>query len=167
MNRKVIAFFSDRVESHLYLQYQVTFMTIRTKHFRLLNLGVDQAKALSKLLDSESSSDEDDQKKSGDEDAEDEDETGKKKKKKKGEEGQEEAVGNEDKTDNGEDEKTKKAEKRKALVDNLLDPNVAGPSKKSRMDPFPPSAGNIQNFFFVHIITNWISINVTAFLNLW
>lgn len=108
--------------------------------------GVDQAKALSKLLDSESSSDEDDQKKSGDEDAEDEDETGKKKKKKKGEEGQEEAVGNEDKTDNGEDEKTKKAEKRKALVDNLLDPNVAGPSKKSRMDPFPPSAGVNGNF---------------------
>ena len=39
--------------------------------------------------------------------------------------------------------KAKKAEKRKALVDNLLDPNAAGPSKKSRMDSFPPSAGTL------------------------
>merc|ERR1712241_438865 len=50
----------------------------------------------------------------------------------------------EDKTEEGEDEKAKKAEKRKALVDNLLDPNAAGPSKKSRMDSFPPSAGQPQ-----------------------
>jgi len=106
--------------------------------------GVDQAKALSKLLDSESSSDDEEKKKSGDEDG-DEDETGKKKKK-KGEEGQEEGKGKEDKNDNGKDDKTKKAEKRKALVDNLLDPNAAGPSlKKSRMDPFPPSAGQPQS----------------------
>ena len=107
-------------------------------------VGVDQVKALSKLLDSdESSSDDEEKKKSGDEEGEDEDETGKKKKKKKGEEGGEDGNGKEDKADDGEDEKAKKAEKRKALVDNLLDPNVAGPSaKKTRMDPFPQSTGN-------------------------
>ena len=45
--------------------------------------------------------------------------------------------------DGAEDEKAKKAEKRKALVDNVLDINAAGPSaKKGRMDPFPQGAGN-------------------------
>ena len=44
--------------------------------------------------------------------------------------------------DGAEDEKAKKAEKRKALVDNVLDINAAGPSaKKGRMDPFPQGAG--------------------------
>ena len=110
-----------------------------------LILGVDQAKALSKLLDSESSSEDEENKKSGDEDGEDEDETGKKKKKKKGEDGPDEETGKEeDMPDAVDDEKSKKAEKRKALVDNVLDPNVAGPStKKSRMDPFPASTGKI------------------------
>ena len=45
--------------------------------------------------------------------------------------------------DGAEDEKAIKAEKRKALVDNVLDINAAGPSaKKGRMDPFPQGAGN-------------------------
>ena len=45
--------------------------------------------------------------------------------------------------DGAEDEKAKKAEKRKALVDNVLDINTTGPSaKKGRMDPFPQGAGN-------------------------
>lgn len=104
--------------------------------------GVDQAKALSKLLDSEESSSEDENKKSGDEDGDDEDETGKKKKKKKGEEAAEEENANKDMPDGIDDEKAKKAEKRKALVDNVLDINSAAPSsKKSRMDPFPQGAG--------------------------
>merc|ERR1712203_1246083 len=103
--------------------------------------GVDQAKALSKLLDSEESSSEDENKKS-DEDGDDEDETGKKKKKKKGEEAGEEENASKDMPDGAEDEKAKKAEKRKALVDNVLDINAAGPSaKKGRMDPFPQGAG--------------------------
>jgi len=102
--------------------------------------GVDQAKALSKLLDSESSS-EDEEKKKSDDEGDDEDEAGNKKKKKKTDDTQEDGSTKEDKTEEGEDEKAKKAEKRKALVDNLLDPNAAGPSKKSRMDSFPPSAG--------------------------
>ena len=109
---------------------------------KMLNiLGVDQAKALSKLLDSEESSSEDENKKS-DEDGEDEDETGKKKKKKKGDDTTEEENGSKDMPDGAEDEKAKKAEKRKALVDNVLDINAAGPSaKKGRMDPFPQGAG--------------------------
>merc|ERR1711872_585039 len=103
--------------------------------------GVDQAKALSKLLDSEESSSEDENKKS-DEEGDDEDETGKKKKKKKGEEAGEEENASKDMPDGAEDEKAKKAEKRKALVDNVLDINAAGPSaKKGRMDPFPQGAG--------------------------
>ena len=105
-------------------------------------LGVDQAKALSKLLDSESSS-EDEEKKKSDDEGDDEDEAGNKKKKKKTDDNQEEGSTKEDKTEEGEDEKAKKAEKRKALVDNLLDPNAAGPSKKSRMDSFAPSAGTL------------------------
>ena len=97
----------------------------------------------------ESSSEDEEKKKSGDEDGEDEDETGKKKKKKKGEAGTEEGNSKEDMPGvDVEDEKAKKAEKRKALVDNLLDPNAAGPStKKSRMDPFPPTGKNIKNKF--------------------
>jgi len=107
--------------------------------------GVDQAKALSKLLDSEESSSEDENKKS-DEEGDDEDETGKKKKKKKGEEAGEEENASKDMPDGAEDEKAKKAEKRKALVDNVLDINAAGPSaKKGRMDPFPQGAGQPQS----------------------
>ena len=105
-------------------------------------VGVDQAKALSKLLDSESSS-EDEEKKKSDDEGDDEDEAGNKKKKKKTDDTQEDGSTKEDKTEEGEDEKAKKAEKRKALVDNLLDPNAAGPSKKSRMDSFPQSAGTL------------------------
>jgi len=108
--------------------------------------GVDQAKALSKLLDSDESSSEDENKKSEDEDGDDEDETGKKKKKKKGEEAAEEESKTKDMPDGAEDEKAKKAEKRKALVDNILDPNATGPSaKKGRMDPFPQGAGQPQS----------------------
>merc|ERR1712223_275397 len=88
------------------------------------------------------SSSEDENKKSEDEDGDDEDETGKKKKKKKGEEAAEEERKTKDMPDGAEDEKAKKAEKRKALVDNILDPNVTGPSAmKGRMDPFPQGAG--------------------------
>ena len=58
--------------------------------------------------------------------------------------------------DGAEDEKAKKAEKRKALVDNVLDINAAGPSaKKGRMDPFPQGAGNqimIKNLLVFQII---------------
>ena len=47
--------------------------------------------------------------------------------------------------DGAEDEKAKKAEKRKALVDNILDPNATGPSaKKGRMDPFPQGASKYK-----------------------
>ena len=56
--------------------------------------------------------------------------------------------------DGAEDEKAKKAEKRKALVDNILDPNAAGPSaKKGRMDPFPQGAGK-------YIIALWLKERV-------
>merc|ERR1712126_742526 len=65
-----------------------------------------------------------------------------KRKKKKGEEAGEEENASKDMPDGAEDEKAKKAEKRKALVDNVLDINAAGPSaKKGRMDPFPQGAG--------------------------
>ena len=111
-----------------------------------MNIGVDQAEALAKMLDSESSSDEEDKKESGDEDGDDEDETGKKKSKKGDKKGQNDENGKEDdKTDTEDDEKTRKAEKRRLLVEGVLDPNAADPSaKRSRMDPFQPSAGTTK-----------------------
>jgi len=125
--------------------------------------GVEQDEGLSKLLDSESSSDEDeDGKKKEDKDKnkdDDDDEDGgeKSKKGKKGKKkskdekakdkdddgksgGKKSAAGSRATTPTPSDaaeaaEKAAGEKKRKALVDNILDPNAGPEPKKSRMDP--------------------------------
>ena len=57
------------------------------------------------------------------------------------------------------DEKAKKAEKRKALVDNVLDINSAAPSsKKSRMDPFPQGAGKPTISYVIGVEKYFLSL---------
>ncbi len=111
--------------------------------------GVDMDEGLSKMLDSDESEDEENKegekedeedeskpKKDGDDDADSSADAGKKGKKKgKGSKNSSRAT---TPTPEEGDDKTARAEKRKAIVDNLLDPN-AGPepsAKKSRMDLF-------------------------------
>merc|ERR1740131_513378 len=113
--------------------------------------GVDQDEGLAKMLDSESSSSDEDKEDKDDDD--DEDETGKKKKKKSGS-----RANSDDESPSGKKKKgnsanssrsgtpTKdldKAEKRKALVANILDPNASNEpaGKKSRLEQFG-SAGS-------------------------
>jgi len=116
--------------------------------------GVDQDEGLSKMLDSDESSDEDkDKDKDKDKDDEDdEDETGKKKKKKSSsrgnsddeEEGKGKKKGSTNNSRSGtptkDVERIDKAEKRKAMVANLLDPNAEAPAKKSRLEQFGAAA---------------------------
>jgi len=116
--------------------------------------GVDQDEGLSKMLDSDESSDEDkDKDKDKDkEEEDDEDETGKKKKKKSSsrgnsddeEEGKGKKKGSTNNSRSGtptkDVEKMDKAEKRKAMVANLLDPNAEAPAKKSRLEQFGAAA---------------------------
>jgi len=114
--------------------------------------GVDQDEGLSKMLDSDESSDEDKDKDKDKEDEDDEDETGKKKKKKSSsrgnsddeEEGKMKKKGSTNNSRSGtptkDVEKVDKAEKRKAMVANLLDPNAEAPAKKSRLEQFGAAA---------------------------
>jgi len=109
--------------------------------------GVDQDEGLSKMLDSESSSSDEDKDKDKDKDDEDdEDETGKKKKKKSSSRANSDDEGSKKKktgsanssrsgTPTKDLEKTN-AEKRKALVANILDPNAEPSAKKSRLEQF-------------------------------
>merc|ERR1712106_1143236 len=115
--------------------------------------GVDQDAGLSKMLDSdESSSDEDKDKKKDDDD--DEDETGKKKKKGSRANSDDEGGSAKKKKGNSANssrsgtptkdlEKVNQAEKRKAMVANILDPNASNEpaGKKSRLEQFG-SAGS-------------------------
>jgi len=114
--------------------------------------GVDQDEGLSKMLDSDESSDEDKDKDKDKDDEDDEDETGKKKKKKSSsrgnsddeEEGKGKKKGSTNNSRSGtptkDVEKSDKAEKRKAMVANLLDPNAEAPAKKSRLEQFGAAA---------------------------
>lgn len=114
--------------------------------------GVDQDEGLSKMLDSDESSDEDKDKDKDKEEEDDEDETGKKKKKKSSsrgnsddeEEGKMKKKGSTNNSRSGtptkDVEKVDKAEKRKAMVANLLDPNAEAPAKKSRLEQFGAAA---------------------------
>jgi len=114
--------------------------------------GVDQDEGLSKMLDSDESSDEDKDKDKDKDDEDDEDETGKKKKKKSSsransddeEEGKGKKKGSTNNSRSGtptkDVEKVDKAEKRKAMVANLLDPNAEAPAKKSRLEQFGNAA---------------------------
>jgi len=117
--------------------------------------GVDQDEGLSKMLDSESSSSDDDKDKNKDKDEEDdEDETGKKKKKKTGstansdDEGKKAKGGSASNSRSGTPtkdlEKANNAEKRKAMVANILDPNASNEpaGKKSRLDQFGSAGGS-------------------------
>lgn len=131
--------------------------------------GVDQDEGLAKMLDSDSDEDEEEKAKEENEDEDEEEDGDKKKKKKKaGEEG-----GSDDEKNSGKksakssannsrattptpetsDEKTSRAEKRKAMVDKLLDPNAEPSSKKSRLDNvFPgsstqPQGGSVEASF--------------------
>lgn len=135
--------------------------------------GVEADEGLSKMLDSDSSEDED-EKKDEDKDKDDVDEDGKKKKKKK-KDGADDKDGDSDDDGGGKGkggkkkggsknssrsvspspdgdqeggkEKANRAEKRKAMVDNILDPNLESASKKSRLDTFgsaPSSSGNVD-----------------------
>ena len=118
--------------------------------------GVDQDEGLAKLLDSDSSSDEDEDKKKDIKDDLDEEEEKKGKKGKKKSK-QEKAQAKDEKdgkksagtsragtpTPDETPEKANKAEKRKALVENVLDPNASEPSaKKSRLEQFTPTASS-------------------------
>merc|ERR1712098_356914 len=118
--------------------------------------GVDMDEGLSKMLGSDESSEDEDKDKDKDKEKEgdDEDETGKKKKKSGGsgansdeEEGSKSKKGNANNSRSGTPtkdlEKTDKAEKRKAMVANILDPNEQ-PAKKSRLEQFG-SAGQSGN----------------------
>jgi len=114
--------------------------------------GVDQDEGLSKMLDSDESSDEDKDKDKDKDEEDDEDETGKKKKKKSSsrgnsddeEEGKGKKKGSTNNSRSGtptkDVEKSDKAEKRKAMVANLLDPNAEAPAKKSRLEQFGAAA---------------------------
>merc|ERR550534_729269 len=113
--------------------------------------GVDQDEGLSKMLDSDESSDEDKDKDKDKDDEDDEDETGKKKKKSSSransddeEEGKGKKKGSTNNSRSGtptkDVEKVDKAEKRKAMVANLLDPNAEAPAKKSRLEQFGNAA---------------------------
>jgi len=110
--------------------------------------GVDMDEGLSKMLGSDESSEDEDKDKDKDKEKEgdDEDETGKKKKKSGGsgansdeEEGSKSKKGSANNSRSGTPtkdlEKTDKAEKRKAMVANILDPNEQ-PAKKSRLEQF-------------------------------
>merc|ERR1712059_140057 len=90
--------------------------------------GVDQDEGLSKMLDSESSSSDEDKDKDKDDD-DDEDETGKKK---KGGSANSSRSG----TPTKDLEKASNAEKRKAMVANILDPVNEPSGKKSRLEQF-------------------------------
>merc|ERR1719228_3254642 len=92
--------------------------------------GVDQDEGLSKMLDSDESSDEDKDKDKDKDDEDDEEETGKKRKKKSSTNNSRSGTPTKDV------EKVDKAEKRKAMVANLLDPNAEAPAKKSRLEQF-------------------------------
>jgi len=108
--------------------------------------GVDQDEGLAKMLDSDSSSEDEEKKKEGEEED---------KKKKKGDENGE-GSGGKKKSKGGskagsknssrattpteEVEKTDKAEKRKAIVANILDPNAEPAGKKSRLEQFGASS---------------------------
>merc|ERR1712105_343902 len=115
--------------------------------------GVDQDDGLKKMLDSEDSDSDEDKKDKEDEEKSDEekDKEGKKKKKsgnsEKGNSSDEEGGKQKKKsrsrstTPTKDTEKADKAEKRKAMVANLLDPNAGDPSnKKSRLDQFGSSS---------------------------
>lgn len=114
--------------------------------------GVDQDEGLLKMLDSESSSEDEDKKKDKDKDEDEEEEDGPKKKRKSksrensDDEGKKKKKGSAANsragTPTADMDKTEKAEKRKAMVANILDPNMEGPSaKKSRLETFGSSAG--------------------------
>lgn len=116
--------------------------------------GVDQDQGLSKMLDSDDSdSDEEKKKKEGEKSDEEKDGEGKKKKgaSEKGNSSDEEGGKGKKKSENSsrsttptkDVEKNDKAEKRKAMVANLLDPNASNEpsSKKSRLDQFGSSSG--------------------------
>jgi len=112
--------------------------------------GVDQDHGLAKMLDSDFSSEDEDKDKEkneddNDDDDEDPDKPGKKKSREDGEgkrsKGNSRSVSpapKEDEEGGGDSDKAVRAEKRKALVDSLLDPNAADGSgqqaKRSRMD---------------------------------
>jgi len=109
--------------------------------------GVDQDEGLAKMLDSDSSSEDEEKKKK-----EGEEEDKKKKKgdengegsggKKKGKGGSKAGSKNSSRatTPTEEVEKTDKAEKRKAIVANILDPNAEPAGKKSRLEQFGASS---------------------------
>eukprot|EP00095_Tigriopus_kingsejongensis_P006246 snap_masked-scaffold1159_size58420-processed-gene-0.4 protein:Tk06246 transcript:snap_masked-scaffold1159_size58420-processed-gene-0.4-mRNA-1 annotation:"general transcription factor iif subunit 1 isoform x1" len=126
--------------------------------------GVDQDEGLSKMLDSDESEEEEnkDKEKEGEED--DDPDKAKKKKKKKAKDGE---ASNEDSDegkgkgasqgnsragtpgpgdaeDKDNDEKNQRAEKRKALVDSVLDP-MESSKKKMRMEQFSSSQGSSGN----------------------
>jgi len=110
--------------------------------------GVDQDEGLSKMLDSDSSSDEENKDKKKDEDKEEDKEDKKKKedaeeggKKKKGKGGSKNSSRAASPTDDGAD-KSDKAEKRKAIVANIID-GTEPAAKKSKFDQFSsnPSQG--------------------------
>jgi len=118
--------------------------------------GVDQDQGLSKMLDSDDSdSDEEKKKKEGEKSDDEKDADGKKKKgtSEKGNSSDEEggkgkkkkgsANSSRSATPTKDVERNDKAEKRKAMVANLLDPNASNEpsSKKSRLDQFGSSSG--------------------------
>ncbi|XP_040575631.1 general transcription factor IIF subunit 1 [Lepeophtheirus salmonis] len=120
--------------------------------------GVDQDQGLARMLDSESSSDEDEIKKKSDKEEEvneeNEDEAGtskkdkKKKKDKKGsgnkKDGKQSTNSSRSSspTPNGSD-KQAKVDKRKSIIDNILDPGLEPAQKKSRLETFGSSSSSI------------------------
>ncbi len=98
--------------------------------------GVDQDEGLAKMLESDSDSDDDkDKDKEGNaSDDDDEEEPAKKEKK------QNSRSGSPAPETSGSDDKAARAEKRKAMVDKLLDPNAEPATKKSRLDAIASSA---------------------------
>lgn len=115
--------------------------------------GVDQDEGLSKMLDSASSSEDENKKKEdkGEEEEEEDEDGPKKKRKSKSRENSDDegkkkkkgsAANSRASTPTADGDKLEKAEKRKAMVANILDPNMDGPSaKKSRLDQFGSSSG--------------------------
>jgi len=108
--------------------------------------GVDQDEGLSKMLDSESSSEDEEKKKKKEAEAKDEDEK-KKKEEAEGGKGKKKGKGSKNNsratTPTEEVEKTAdKAEKRKAMVANLLDPNADSSGKKGKFEQFASSSGS-------------------------
>lgn len=99
--------------------------------------GVDQDEGLSKMLDSDDSEEEEEDKDKDKDEEEEKKDDGKKS-------GNNSRSGSPKPEDKG-GEKSSKAEKRKAMVDKLLDPNAGGEAKRGRFDAGPSSSQPASN----------------------